>query len=114
MWQNGKKVINMNCKSCDQNLQVGSSYCNQCGTKVEIEPVAEIKIPQILTVKEALKTFFNGTISPNFLYSAIRNKKIPAVPVMGKVLLDRDELIKWWNEQLEQSKKPQTGLRKIQ
>jgi hypothetical protein len=63
--------------------------------------------------KEALATFFNNSVSPNFLYSAIRSKKIPAVHVMGKVLLDRDELIKWWNIQLELSKCQNLGLRKI-
>jgi hypothetical protein len=69
--------------------------------------------PNLMTVKEALGDgFFKGTISQNFLYTAIRKNQIPAVTIMGRVLLDRDELIKWWNEKLEASKKPK-GLRKI-
>lgn len=100
------------CEFCGRTVLANSLYCNMCGHKVEVQP-DELKIPKVMTVKQALELFFQGTVSQNHLYQAIRKKKIPHVKVMDKILLDRDELIIWWGEQLEQSKKPLTGLRKI-
>ena len=57
-----------------------------------------------MTVKEAAKEFFEGTVSKELLYKEIRNGNIPHVKFSdGKIILDVETLKQWWNDQLNQS-----------
>ena len=57
-----------------------------------------------MTVKEAAKDFFEGTVSKELLYREIRNGNIPHVKFSdGKIILDVETLERWWSDQLNQS-----------
>ena len=102
------------CKSCNVPCSDDAIYCSRCGAKIEkqLEPP---KIPRAMTIKEAAKIFFSGTVSQGFIYTAIREHRLPHVKMSsGKILLDADELNQWWQDELAKSKAPTTsGLRKI-
>lgn len=57
------------------------------------------------TVPMARKEFFNGLVSEWSLYEAIKRKKLPAVHIGRRVLLDEDSLKAWWERQQEDSVK---------
>jgi excisionase family DNA binding protein len=65
---------------------------------------------KILSIQQAVKEFFNNTLSEEFLYKLVRQKKIPHVRMGKRILFDEDALHKWWQEQLQKST---TGMRKI-
>lgn len=104
------------CKFCNSKISGDAIFCSKCGSKIirYIEPETP-KIPKAMTVKEAVKIFFSGTISEGFIYTAIREHRLPHVRMSsGKILLDVDELNIWWKQELEKSKYvPSTGLRRI-
>jgi len=55
-----------------------------------------------LTVREAVKQVFHNTISVTFIYKQIRAGKIPHCRLStGTIILDEDELKKWWKETAE-------------
>lgn len=58
---------------------------------------------RVLGVRQAVEEFFDNSISKEYLYQMIREKQIPHVKLGGRILLDEDELAKWWNEQLKES-----------
>ena len=68
------------------------------------------EVTKVLTVKQAVKQFFNNTISQEMLYVLVRQKKIPHVRLGSRILFDEDALQHWWDEQLQKST---TGMRKI-
>ena len=102
----------MNCQSCNSEMHQSAIYCSNCGTKLEKpEPV---KIPKVMTVAEATKIFFNEAVSQGFIYAAIREHRLPHVKMSsGKILLDMDELITWWNMELENSKNSNVSILKV-
>jgi excisionase family DNA binding protein len=106
----------MQCSACDMIVPDGSIFCSKCGTRFEIIKEENPVVPMAMTVEEASKIFFNGTVSKELIYKEIRAGKLPHVK-MGKnhLLLDRNELTAWWQEQIEKSKQKQKpfGLRKI-
>lgn len=65
---------------------------------------------KVMSVKQAVEEFFNNTISEEMLYILIRRKEIPHVKAGRRILIDRDALQHWWDEQLQKST---TGMRKI-
>lgn len=101
------------CKSCGTLCAPDALFCHKCGTKVE-QPET-VRIPKAMTVSEAAKIFFGGTVSQSFIYQAIREHKLPHVRMSGgKILLDVDELSNWWQAELEKSKNPVvSGLRRV-
>lgn len=102
------------CKFCKAPVNEGDLYCSKCGGKVEL-PQQVTKIPQMMEVKEATEIFFQSKVSQAFLYAAVREHRHPHVRRSGgKILLDVDELNKWWEEELQKSTVVQgRGLRKI-
>ncbi|OPX90382.1 MAG: hypothetical protein A4E53_01038 [Pelotomaculum sp. PtaB.Bin104] len=58
-----------------------------------------------LTVSMARKEFFNNLVSEWSLYEAIKRKRLPAVHIGRRVLLDEDSLRIWWERQQEDSVK---------
>ncbi len=103
------------CKWCKAPVNEGDYYCSKCGGKVFV-PQESPKMPKMLTVKEAIDIFFKGCIGKTFLYTAIKEHRLPHVKMSGgKILLDVDELGKWWQEELKKSTEVPAarGLRKI-
>lgn len=74
-----------------------------------------LKLPRMLTVKDAHEVIFSKKISMSKIYELIRTKSIPHVNANGKLLLDVDRTIEWWNNKLAESIEPVelTGLRNI-
>ncbi len=105
------------CKSCNAICTDEAVFCHKCGSKLEIPVIQEQpRIPHTMTVKEASEIFFQGRVSIGGIYKAIRESKIPYVRLLnGKLLLDTDELTKWWENELEKSKRIDTmpRLRRI-
>jgi excisionase family DNA binding protein len=103
------------CKECNAPLSEGDLFCSKCGAK-KVEPILEpLKLPKMLTVKEAASMFFSGKVSAGLIYSAAKEHRLPHVKMSGgKILLDVDELNKWWDEELKKSKLTVVkGLRRI-
>jgi excisionase family DNA binding protein len=65
---------------------------------------------RVLTVKQAVQEFFNNTLSEEFLYKLVRQKKIPHVRLGSRIFFDETTLQHWWDEQLQKST---SGMRKI-
>ena len=74
-----------------------------------------VVVPRMITIKDAYEKVFSKTISIAKIYNLVRTKSIPHVNANGKILLDVDKTIDWWNKKLEESTKPVklSGLRKI-
>lgn len=77
--------------------------------------IEQKSIPKVMTVQEASQNFFQGKVKPGLIYEAIKSHRLPHVRLSsGKILLDTDALIKWWNEELKKSTvNVVRGLRKI-
>lgn len=61
-------------------------------------------IPKVMTIQEAAQIFFQNKVKPGLIYKAIQAHRLPHVRLSnGKILLDTDELIKWWNDELKKS-----------
>lgn len=104
----------MQCPACEAYAPAESIFCNKCGTRFEVKKEIPA-VPEVMTVIEACEKFFNGHVSKTLLYEEIRRGHVPCIR-MGKnhILLDRNELITWWQEQTEKSKQTKfTGLRRI-
>jgi excisionase family DNA binding protein len=65
---------------------------------------------KILSTQQAVEEFFNNTISQEFLYQLVREKRVPCVKLGARILFDEDKLTEWWREELEKSTH---GIRKI-
>lgn len=102
----------MKCK-CGFDNNINSKYCSECGENLRLKN--RVKLPRMITIKEAHEIVFSKTISLTKIYDLVRMKSIPHVKVSGKILLDLDKTIEWWNKKLDESMKPinLSGLRKI-
>lgn len=57
-----------------------------------------------MTIEEAAKIFFQDSVSKGLLYKLCNSKEIPHVRLSsGKILLDSEELEKWWENKLRES-----------
>ncbi|MEN8907840.1 MAG: zinc ribbon domain-containing protein [Clostridiales bacterium] len=100
------------CKCGFKNID-GAKFCSNCGTKLINENL--YNFPKMITVKESYETVFMKKISITKIYELIKTKSLPHVNAGGKLLLDLDTTIKWWNDKLNESTKPQKfhGLKEI-
>ena len=103
----------MICKCGFQNAKT-SRFCSECGLSLEIKKKS-FKIPQMLTVKESHEIIFRKKLSLTKIYELIKTQSIPHVNAGGKILLDVEKTLVWWENMLAQSVKPvkSSGLRKI-
>ena len=62
-----------------------------------------------------MKSFFRRRISLTKIYDMIKKRNLPHVNADGKILLDVNLTIQWWNNSLKKSVEPPkfTGLKKI-
>jgi hypothetical protein len=105
----------MLCK-CGIKNNENSNFCSNCGLKLEIKNDKKVRtIPNMLTVKEAHSEVFKRKLSLSKIYELVRLKSLPHVNAGGKILLDVEKTIDWWNDNLKQStvKKETKGLLKI-
>jgi len=102
----------MMCKCGFENIE-SAKFCSECGSRLNFNGALEL--PKMVTVKEAHEKIFAKTISLAKVYDLIRTRRIPHVRTTGKILLDLNKTIEWWNYNLNKSMKPEklTGLRKI-
>jgi hypothetical protein len=105
------------CKYSNTPCLTDAVFCHTCGGKIEKSiNIMPSQIPQTMTVAEAAAIFFNGKVSPGLVYQAVREHRLPHVKMSsGKVLLDVDELTRWWADELKKSRLTTVkgGLRKI-
>jgi hypothetical protein len=104
----------MICRECNSNILPDSVYCSVCGIRIITEEPK--KLPQMLTVQEAVKDFFQGKFSAGKLYDLVKKHEIPHKRMStGKILFDEDALIEWWNAGVKRStEKPKlVALRRI-
>ncbi|MEN8906126.1 MAG: hypothetical protein ABF289_09245 [Clostridiales bacterium] len=101
----------MLCK-CGNVNKKESKYCSECGMSLY---KSIKKIPKMITIKEAYENVFKKKLGLSKIYELVKTKSIPHVNANGKILLDVDKTIEWWNMKLENSVKPVKlhGLRKI-
>ena len=60
-----------------------------------------------MTVKQAAKEFFQGTVSEAMIYQECREGKLPHVRLgTNKIILDEASLQQWWENRLAQSVQP--------
>jgi len=103
------------CKCGFKNLN-NAKFCSNCGIKIEIENDNKYSVlPQMLTVKDVHEQVFMKKVSLAMIYTLIRTRSIPHCKINGRLLLDKDKTIDWWNKKLNESVIPVklAGLRKI-
>ena len=102
----------MMCKCGFENIE-SAKFCSECGEQLKF--TRTMNIPKMITIKEAQEKVFSKTVSLTKIYDLVRTRTIPHVKIKGKILLDIDKTIEWWNNQLNESTKPikLSGLRKI-
>ena len=101
------------CK-CGYRNDENAKFCSECGLRIEYID-NNFSLPRMLTVGEAHKIIFTKKISLTKLYDLIRTRALPHVNANGKILLDVERTVKWWENKLDESTEPLIlkGLRKI-
>jgi hypothetical protein len=101
--------------NCGFKNTENAKFCSNCGEKLEQGNKIKKIIPQMLTIKDAHTKIFNKKISMSKIYSLVKTKDLPHCNLNGRILLDVDKTIEWWNLKLNESIEPLSlkGLRKI-
>jgi len=90
----------MLCK-CGHDNQKEFKYCSECGKPLKTKSKNTTKSPNMITIKEAHTEIFMNKISLSKIYNLVKTRSIPHVNANGKILLDVDKTIEWWNYKIE-------------
>ena len=103
----------MMCK-CGFDNNETAKFCSECGLSLAIKKKS-FKIPQMLTVRESHELIFGKKLSLTKIYELVKKKSLPHVNAGGKILLDVEKTLLWWENMLNKSVEPnkKSGLRKI-
>lgn len=90
---------------CGSQNNKNDNFCSNCGSKIQIKD-KNISLPKMLSIKDAYEQLFMKKISISKIYSLIRTKELPHCNLNGRILLDVDKTVEWWNKKLNESIEP--------